>query len=202
MTSARRPATGAAVLRPELTEAVIDAVFAEFTERGYGRLSMQGVADRAGVGKSALYRRWPGKQDMVIDVVSRLGVPDGDPPSTGSLEGDLRALLTAMRAWLTHPRLRGILPDLIAEAGRSPELGAAFRERLAEPRRAWSAAVLTRAVERGELPTGADDETTLAVVLDVVGSAPYWRAAVGGTEADDAYVDRLARLLAGGLHAL
>ena len=86
----REPA-GAAVLRPELTDAVIDAVLVEFAAVGYGRLSMQRVAARAGVGKSALYRRWPGKQEMVADAMARLGVPDVPPPDTGSLRADLQS---------------------------------------------------------------------------------------------------------------
>jgi AcrR family transcriptional regulator len=192
---AREPA-GAAVLRPELTEAVVDAVFAELAEVGYGRLSMQKVAARAGVGKSALYRRWPGKQEMVTDVLSRLGVPDEPPPDTGSLVEDLRLLVRDVRDWLTHPRLRGIAPDLLAEVGRNPELATAFRDRLAGPRRDRVRPALAAAVARGEI---ADDPTTADVVTDVLGSAPYWRLTVAGGEVDDRYLDRLVDLVASGL---
>ena len=66
MNVSRRPVAGAAVLRPELTEAVLDATLDQLAQGGVGRLSMQQVAQHAGVGKSALYRRWPGKLDMVM----------------------------------------------------------------------------------------------------------------------------------------
>lgn len=192
-----RTPTGAAVLRPELTEAVVAATMGELAEQGYGRLSMQRVAARAGVGKSALYRRWPGKQEMVLDVLGRLGVPTGDPPDTGTLRGDLRALLEEIRTWMTAPGRDGIWPDLLAEARRAPGFGAGFRERLAEPRRAWGRAVVERAVARGEIP-----EPDVELVLDVIGATPAWRLLVhGAATIEDGYLDRLADLLATGLGA-
>lgn len=193
----REPA-GAAVLRPELTEAVVDAVFVELAAVGYGRLSMQKVAARAGVGKSALYRRWPGKQEMVTDVLSRLGVPEEPPPATGSLVGDLRALAREVRDWLSHPRLRGVTPDLLAEVGRNPDLANAFRERLAGPRRDRLRPVLAAAVARGEIP---DDPVAAEIAVDVLGSAPYWRLTVVGEAADDRYLDRLVDVLVAGLRS-
>ncbi|MFC5062482.1 TetR/AcrR family transcriptional regulator [Actinomycetospora atypica] len=191
----REPA-GAAVLRPDLTDAVLDAVLQEFAEVGYGRLSMQRVATRAGVGKSALYRRWPGKEEMVADAMARLGVPEDPPPDTGSLRGDLRALGEDMRAWLTTPAVRPVTSDLLAELARSPGLAEVFRSALAGPRRRRARAVLDAAVRRGEVP---DDEILLDLVVDVLGSAPYWRMTVLGEEVDDGYLDRLAGLLAQGL---
>lgn len=193
----REPA-GAAVLRPELTDAVIGAVLEEFAEVGYGRMSMQRVAARAGVGKSALYRRWPGKQEMVADAMARLGVPDEPPPDSGSLRADLRVLAEDMRAWLTTPRIRPIVADVLAELGRNAGLAEAFRAQLAGPRRRRARAVLEAAVGRGEVP---DDEVLLGVVVDVLGSAPYWRMTVLGEEVDDAYLDRLVDLVTRGLTA-
>jgi AcrR family transcriptional regulator len=66
----RQPA-GAAVLRPEKTEAIIAAFFAELGKNGFEALTMDRVAERAGVGKAALYRRWPSKQDMLVDLVGQ-----------------------------------------------------------------------------------------------------------------------------------
>lgn len=193
----REPA-GAAVLRPELTDAVIGAVLEEFAEVGYGRMSMQRVAARAGVGKSALYRRWPGKQEMVADAMARLGVPDEPPSDSGSLRADLRVLAEDVRTWLTTPRIRPIVADVLAELGRNAGLAEAFRTQLAGPRRRRARAVLEAAVRRGEVP---DDEVLLGVVVDVLGSAPYWRMTVLGEEVDDAYLDRLVDLLTRGLTA-
>ena len=110
----KRTPTGAAVLQPQVTSAITEAVLDELALHGYGRLSMEAVAKRAEVGKSALYRRWPSKQDMVVAALSEFSVPLAEIPDTGSLRGDLLATVTAVHDWLSHPRFGTILPDLTA----------------------------------------------------------------------------------------
>src|SRR5688572_31564530 len=66
----RRAPAGAAVLRGEITEAIRGALMQELAEVGYGRLSIEAVARRAGVGKTAVYRRWNSKLEMVLEIVS------------------------------------------------------------------------------------------------------------------------------------
>src|SRR3954454_12051409 len=85
-----RTPTGAAVLQPEVTQAITEAVMWELAEQGYGRLSMEAVAKRAGVGKSALYRRWASKDHMIASVVTEFSVTRAADVNTGSLRGDLR----------------------------------------------------------------------------------------------------------------
>ncbi|MBA8930618.1 AcrR family transcriptional regulator [Kutzneria viridogrisea] len=97
-------------------------MLAELVERGYARLSMEGVAKRAGSGKSALYRRWRTKQEMVLAVLAGIGVPMADVADTGTLRGDLHATVVAVAEWLTEPPFSRIVPDLVAEATRTPEL--------------------------------------------------------------------------------
>ncbi|WP_199443615.1 TetR/AcrR family transcriptional regulator [Umezawaea beigongshangensis] len=184
----RRTPTGAAVLQPQITSAITEAVLDELAEHGYGRLSMEAVAKRAGVGKSALYRRWPSKQDMVIAVLSEFSVPLAEVPDTGSLRGDLLATLHAVHGWLTHPRFSKILPDLSAEAGRNEVLAAAVERAIGEPRRTQGAATLRRAVERGELPADLD----LDLALDLVAAPVYWRVSVRHVTATPEHLDRLA----------
>ena len=69
-TETRRVPAGAAVLRGEITTAIRQAVMQELAEVGYGRLSIEAVARRAGVGKTAVYRRWSSKLEMVLELVS------------------------------------------------------------------------------------------------------------------------------------
>ncbi|MBY8848442.1 TetR/AcrR family transcriptional regulator [Saccharothrix longispora] len=187
----RRTPTGAAVLQPRITSAITEAVLDELAEHGYGRLSMEAVAKRAGVGKSALYRRWPAKLDMVVAVLSEFSVPLAEVADTGSLHGDLAATLRAVRDWLTHPRFAAILPDLTAEAGRNPVLAGAVRTTIGEPRRALGAVTLHRAVERGELPADLD----LELALDLVAAPLFWRLSVRRAEVEPDYLDRLAEHL-------
>ena len=183
----RRTPTGAAVLQPQVTSAITEAVLDELAAQGYGRLSMEAVAKRAGVGKSALYRRWPSKHDMVVAVLSELSVPLADVPDTGSLRGDLLATVRAVHGWLTHPRFAPIFPDLIAEAVRNPALAAAIHDTIGEPRRAFGAATLRRAIERGELPA----DLNLELALDLVAAPIYWRLTVRQAPVEPDYLDQL-----------
>jgi AcrR family transcriptional regulator len=187
----RRTPTGAAVLQPKVTDAITEAVFAELAENGYGRLAMEAVAKRAGVGKSALYRRWPCKQDMVIAAIGDFSVPRAATPDTGSLAGDIRIMIDAVHEWLTHPLFARILPDLVAEAARTPALAEAAQRAIGEPRRAVSLPPLRRAMERGELPPDLD----LELAIDLLAAPIYWRLSVRGATAEPGYLDSLTELV-------
>jgi len=183
---ARTP-TGAAVLQPEVTQAITDAVLHELAEQGYGRLSMEAVAKRAGVGKSALYRRWGSKDEMIAAVITEFSVTRAADVDTGSLRGDLRETMQALIGWLTHPLFSRILPDLIAEDVRNPERSRSTRESIGRSRREVGEVMLRRAITRGELPEDLD----LEMALDVLAAPIYWRLVVRQAEAEPDYVDQL-----------
>jgi AcrR family transcriptional regulator len=183
---ARTP-TGAAVLQPEITRAITDAVLRELADQGYGRLSMEAVAKRAGVGKSALYRRWRSKHEMVTAVVAEFSVTRADIEDTGSLRGDLRATMQAVLDWLTHPLFSRILPDLVAEGARDQEMAESARTSIGVPRRELAEVMLRRAITRGELPEDLDVE----MALDVLAAPVYWRLVVRRAPAEPDYHDRL-----------
>jgi AcrR family transcriptional regulator len=191
----RRTPTGAAVLQQTVTEAITEAVLDELAEHGYARLSMEAVAKRAGVGKSALYRRWSSKQEMAISVISEFSMELITVPDTGSLRGDLRAGLDTVARWLTHPRFARILPDLVAEMARTPELGEVVEVMAGAPKRERTVVMLHRAIERGELPP----DTDLEIALDLIAAPVYWRLVVRAVEAEPDYLDKLAGML---FHAL
>ncbi|OON75177.1 TetR/AcrR family transcriptional regulator [Streptomyces tsukubensis] len=184
----KRTPTGAAVFRPGVTAVIVEAALLELSESGYGRLSMEAVARRAEVSKSALYRRWSSKQDMVIAILSAIAVPVSEVIDTGSLRGDIRATLNEVAAWLNGPRVSQILPDLSAEAIRDPTFAEAFRAAIDKPRRAHGAAMLQRAIERGELSS----DTDLELALDMLAAPIYWRLSVRGESMDAEYLERLA----------
>jgi len=183
----RRQPAGAAVLRPEKTEAIVAAFFAELGEKGYAGLTMDRVAERAGVGKAALYRRWPSKQDMLIDLVGQYAIKAVLPPDTGSLRGDLLALANDAIAVLANPLIRSVVQSLVAEARRSPDLAAVLTERFVNPRRDAGAKMLRRAVERGEIREDFD----LDLAQDLVGGPLYLRGVILGEEFPPGYAERL-----------
>lgn len=175
----------------------MEAFFAELADVGYGRLSIDAVAKRAGAGKAAIYRRWPGKQAMAVALVSEVAVAAIDVPDTGTLQGDLRGFLVNASTALQHPLVCRIVPDLFAEATRNPELADALLGALRTPRRTKAAQMLVRAVERGELPPGIDVESS----LDLLGGPLYWRLVVVRIPLDEGYFDRLTAQIIGGLKA-
>jgi AcrR family transcriptional regulator len=193
----RRVPAGAAVLQEDVTEAIRAAVFAELAAVGYGRMSIEAVARRAGVGKSAVYRRWRSKLEMVIDVVSAIAVIGMPVPDTGSLRGDVRALLGITAHALRHPLASQIVPDLLAEAARNPDIAQTLETALRETQRGISTVMVRNAVARGELPSGTDPE----LAFDMVIGPLYWRLAVVRAPVTKGYLDRLAAASATALAA-
>jgi AcrR family transcriptional regulator len=193
----RRVPSGAALIQPAVTAALTRALFVEWARKGYTPLSLEAVAQRAGVGKAALYRRWPSKLAMVADRLEAIGTELAVVPDTGSLDSDIRALLIALRRLLRHPLIRRILPDLHAEMPRNPQLAEAVRNRVQVERRKRGLALLSRAIGRGELSPGTDPD----MLNDALGGLIYWRMIITGGKADDAYLDRLTRFIAAALRA-
>lgn len=170
----RRAPAGAAVLREDVTEAIRAAVFEELASVGYARMSIEGIARRAGVGKTAVYRRWKSKLHLVLDLVSAIAVQGLPAPDTGSLEADLRLLYEVTSRALRHPVAGQIIPDLQAEAARNPEIAEALQKALREGQHGVASGIVRAAVERGELSSGLDEE----LALDLISGPLYWRTLV------------------------
>ena len=170
----RRTPAGAAVLQADVTESIRQAFFTELAQCGYGRLSIEAVARRAAVGKPAIYRRWRSKQDMAVALISEVAWAHLDMPDTGSLEGDVIAFLRAEYAVLTDPLAKAIIPDLLSEANRNPALEAALLLAVRDPRRTRAAAIIRRAIDRGEVA----DTLNPDLALDVLAGPLCWRLAV------------------------
>jgi AcrR family transcriptional regulator len=189
----RRRTSAGPVLQSEVTDAIQTAFFEELAEVGYGRLSIDAVAKRAGVGKAAIYRRWRSKLDMTVALTSEVAVAAIDVPDTGSLRGDIRQYLDNACEAIAHPLARHIIPDLLAEATRNPALADALVPTLRTPRRAKAALLFQRAMKRGELAADSD----LEMCMDFLAGPLYWRLAVVHTQTGEDYLDRLTdRILA------
>lgn len=178
-------------MQPRVTDALTRALFVEWARVGYAALSLESVARRAGVGKAALYRRWPSKLAMVVDRLETVGVDMAATQDTGSLAGDLRAFLLALRDLLRHRMVRRILADLHAEMTRNSRLADRVRSRLQKERRRRGNAILQRAIARHEVAEGTHEE----LFNDVVAAALYWRIVIIGAVADDCYVESLVRMM-------
>ncbi|CAL9460735.1 TetR/AcrR family transcriptional regulator [Streptomyces cellulosae] len=195
----RRAPAGAAVLREDVTEAIRTAVFEELAAVGYARMSIEGIARRAGVGKTAVYRRWRSKLHVVLDVVSALAVQGLPAPDTGSLESDLRLLYEVSSRALRHPVASQILPDLQAEAARNPEIAEAVQKALREGQDGVAKGIVTAAQQRGEIGAGVDH----SLALDLISGPLYWRSVViRSPKLPKGYLEGLARATAAALKAL
>lgn len=172
-----------------LDGAILEAALAALTEFGYDRMSMDDVAARAGVGKAAIYRRWSSKETVVAEAIAhwRRGLAVVSPPNTGSLRGDLDALVAAVPEYGEKDlTTMGVVVGISTAASGNPVLAAALEDLvLSQPRR-MVRVVLDQAVARGEIP--ADREISL--IPDVLLGLNMVRI-MTGRPADRLYVRRM-----------
>jgi AcrR family transcriptional regulator len=143
------------------------------------------------VGKAALYRRWNSKQDMTVDVVSRLSVEMAEARDEGSFRADIRAALAAVTRWLDDPRTGKIVMDLCTVALRNPAFADALTEHIGVPRRTLLGTIFERARERGDLLPNAD----LDLLLDMLGGIVHWRLIIRRERVDGRYLDEVTDVI-------
>jgi AcrR family transcriptional regulator len=143
--------------------AVLTAALELLGESGVGGFSVDEVARRSGVAKTTIYRHWPTREALVVDTCSRLSA-EQQIPDTGSLEGDLTAILTNIAHLLQTANWSAVLPSIIDSAERDPE----FAELVSQIQRGHATPLreaLQRATRKGELPARTDLSTTVAALL-------------------------------------
>jgi AcrR family transcriptional regulator len=148
-------------------EAVFQATLALLASRGYGEISMETLAERAGVSRTTIYRRWPSKAAAVVAAVSSLYLDRVEVPDTGSLSDDLVTLLSESYRVMADGDGR-VLERLLRESGQHSELVDVVRSILYARRRLY-ATILSRATARGELTAEVDQELLLDLLL-----GPLW----------------------------
>ncbi|GAA0419357.1 TetR/AcrR family transcriptional regulator [Streptomyces luteireticuli] len=166
-------------------------------EVGYPALTVDRVAARAGVGKAAIYRRYASKAEMafVATVHEQQLAPMTD---TGSLPGDLLALVRAFHVRMAAPAARQLAPALIGELAVNPELKTRFQDTFLATEQAAFAEIIERAVVRGELDGPVDPAMAHLLLLGSLASALY----ILDLPVDDAMVTDLAAAAAAGITAL
>jgi AcrR family transcriptional regulator len=151
---------------------------------------MDDVADRAGVGKATIYRRYRSKDELVSDAIATL-VSEITIPDTGSTRADLRALMTQAIELYSGSLAARLMPAVLEEARRRPELASTVRDQFLAGRRAALSAVLKRGVWRGDLHQGLD----LELALDVLAGAIFYRLLVTGGPIDDRLAEGIVELV-------
>ena len=147
--------------------AIIDAALSVFAESGPEGLCIETVAARAGVGKATIYRRWPGKEDLLLDAIGSLQAPLPEPRGRSARE-DLVTMLAAMRDSVADPRRAREFALLLGEGAKYPRLMARYVETMLEPRREVIRSVLRRGVATGELRASTDIEAALFMLTGAV----------------------------------
>jgi len=154
--------------RSEQAEAaILEAALALFAECGVDSLCIERVAARAGVGKATIYRRWPGKEELLLDALAALKAPLPEPRGQ-SVREDLIALLHAMSADIADPRYARGFALLLGEGQKYPRLLARYEQNVVEPRREVFRQVLRRGVAIGELRAGIDVDAALFMLVGAI----------------------------------
>lgn len=148
-------------------DAILAATLEALAEVGYQRLTIQGIARRAGVGKATIYRWWPTKAALVLEAAAdHLAI--GLVPDSGSTRSDLRTAAEQLIATFSD-RIAGIvILAAIARVDDDPEMAAQFRRQWVLPWRASATEALQRGVTRGDLHPDLDVDLALDILVGTV----------------------------------
>jgi AcrR family transcriptional regulator len=145
---------------------VLDAAISLFAERGILATSMDAIAETSGVSKATIYKHWPDKDALAMEVLIHIHGLDEEPPAFNS--GDYRRDLIARLAYQpgADPALKEkIWPHLMAYSASNPAFGDAWRARVIEPARAGLIAIIKRGQKEGLLKKSLDHEVGVALLL-------------------------------------
>lgn len=189
---ARRPGRP----RSEQAEkAILAAALDLFAECGPDSLCIEQVAAKAGVGKATIYRRWPGKEDMLVDAIGTVATQLPEPQGK-SVRADLTALLSAICREAADPRRSRLFALLQGEGRRYPRLMARYLATVVQPQRELVRSVLRRGVATGELREDTDIEAASFLLDGAVLQSMY-----GPAPTDARYARRVVEELLRGLAA-
>jgi AcrR family transcriptional regulator len=190
-----RPRDGA------VDQRVLSAAWGLLHAGGYAALNVDDVAERAGVAKTTLYRRWPTKDHLAIAAAAQI-LGEVPIPDSGDLRRDLAEFAGALAETLNRLRLAGhygggaspgLAAELVAATARHLDLGEAVRAQYAQ-RHALARARLERAVEREGLRPDLDP----GLLIDQLVGPIYYRILISGAPADRGYAERLVEALLDG----
>ncbi|GAA2379373.1 TetR/AcrR family transcriptional regulator [Nonomuraea africana] len=170
-------------MAPRKQREIFDATLTLLARRGYESLTIEGVAELSGVNKTTIYRWWPSKPALLAAALVEADALALDPPDTGSLRGDLEALVDGMIALLTRPPSSEIVVAALGAAVHHAELniGGFFADRFAREQE-----IFDRARASGELAATADPMT----IVDLLAGAVWVRAVFRGLPVEPGFARR------------
>ncbi|MGS2616306.1 TetR/AcrR family transcriptional regulator [Micromonospora sp. LZ34] len=181
-------------MAPRRQQEIFESTLTLLAEKGYDRLTIEAVAERAGVNKTTIYRWWPSKAALLADALVEAPMLDLPTPDTGSLRGDLEVVAGGIVALLTTPPAADVAVAALAASAHRAELAAStqrfFADRLTRER-----PIFERAVRRGELAADADPMT----IMDALAGAIWFRAVFRGRPVDDAFVGQTVSMVLHGV---
>jgi AcrR family transcriptional regulator len=176
-------------------QAILRAAADLLLDEGTAQVSMDAVAERAGVSKATIYRWWPSKERLALDALLQWAATGSAPRDTGTLRGDLLALV---RPWVREVRRRPfarVIAALITEATSDPAFAEDYRRHFVEQRRAPMRAAFERAIARGEVSGDLDVE----VALDLIYGPIYHRLLHGHVQLTDRFATSVIDLALAGI---
>jgi AcrR family transcriptional regulator len=159
---------------------------------GLAEMTIEGVAERAGVGKASIYRRWPSRGALAFDAVVDSILTSQPTPDTGSLEGDLIQVAAIWVRSSSDRRWGRTVAHLIAEVQSDADLAVVWRERFVNRIRKERRPIIDRAIARGEIPAGSDPE----LIMDLFYGPLYHRYLNGHLPLDQSFARGVARMVA------
>ena len=178
----------------EVRKRILDAASDLLEETGFGGVTVDAIAERAGASKATVYRWWPNKASVLTEAFRHTVSSDFPFSETGSLCGDVKEQLRRFSKFILGRRGR-ILTAFLVAAQSDPELAAAFREHWITPLRARGRVVLGTHQANGELPADAD----LDLVMDMMYAPLYYNLLTGYRPVSASYAEAVTRAVLNGV---
>ena len=173
--------------RSEKTKkAILSAAYELLLENGFGTVTIEKIAERAGVSKATIYKWWSNKAAVVMDAFFDAAVVKLPIPDTGSTINDMIIQVNNLAKFLIS-REGKVINEIIAEGQFDQKLAETYRMIYFKPRRLDSRYILERGISRGELKEGLDIE----LVMDLIFGPLFYRLLITGDMVDEAFIKNI-----------
>jgi AcrR family transcriptional regulator len=182
---------------PATDRVILESTVRLLIEQGYDAMSVEGVASAAGVGKTTVYRRYPGKRELVVAAISSIAAALEPPVDSGSTREDLRRFVDQTLSVLRRDGLGfAMIGTLLAKERDEPALMALFRRAVILPRMEIASGIVRRGIERGEIRP----DVPVDIVVQLIAGAFFARRLVGWPD-DEAWLESVFDALWRGIAA-